>query len=114
MRIRSVATPTLAALAIALATPAVQAAPATARPDGWHGGWGWGWGHMVFGSLMMLLFWGAVVLAVIFAARWLGTSHQRPESPPSTRQPLAILEERLARGEIDQAEFEERKRLLSN
>jgi putative membrane protein len=84
------------------------------RPDDWHGGWGWGWGHMVFGSLMMLLFWGAVVLAIVFVVRWLGMAAHRPEPPASENRALAILEERFARGEIDVKEFEERKRMLSS
>jgi putative membrane protein len=84
------------------------------RPDDWRGGWGWGWGHMVFGSLMMLLFWGAVVLAIVFVVRWLGMAGHRPETPAPENRALAILEERFARGEIDVNEFEERKRRLSN
>ncbi len=26
----------------------------------WDHGWGWGWGHMLFGSVMMILFWGGL------------------------------------------------------
>ena len=88
---------------------------ATAQPvgaDGWHG-WGWGWGHMVFGSLMMLLVFAAVLFAVLAAVRGLGGSSQRGESSPSGKA-LAILEERFARGEIDREEFEERKRVLTH
>ena len=35
------------------------------RPDYWHYGWDWGWGHMIFGSLMMILFWGGIILAIV-------------------------------------------------
>ncbi|HEY5656254.1 MAG TPA: SHOCT domain-containing protein [Myxococcota bacterium] len=94
----------------------VAAGPTYAQSMGdhlerWHGDWGWG--HMVFGSLMMLLFWGAVVLAVVLVVRFLGGSAHRSDSADSQNRALAILEERFARGEIDKDEFEERKRLLS-
>ncbi len=68
---------------------------------------------MVFGSLMMLLFWGAVVLAIVVAVRWLGGSGRTDGPPAGASSALAILEERFARGEIDAEEFEERKRRLS-
>jgi putative membrane protein len=85
------------------------------RPDYWHHGGNWGWGHMIFGSVMMILFWGLIVVGVVILVRWLmsGSSHQSGSSPP--RKPaLDILEERFAKGEIDREEFEERKRLLSD
>ncbi len=93
------------------AAGAASAQSSGANPEYWH--MGWGWGHMVFGSLMMLLFWGAVVLAVVLTVRYIGGSGGRAESSDSPNRALAILEERFARGEIDKDEFEERKRLLS-
>lgn len=38
------------------------------RPDYWHYGWDWGWGHMIFGSLMMILFWGGIILVIDLAS----------------------------------------------
>jgi putative membrane protein len=82
----------------------------------WDGGWAW---MMFFGPLMMILFVAAVVVLVAFALRWLtghgpqgphGVGHP-PVSPPG-KTPLDILKERFARGEIDKAEFEERRRVL--
>nr|WP_299246420.1 hypothetical protein [uncultured Halomonas sp.] len=64
----------------------------------------YGWGHMLFGGLMMVLFWGAVIALVVFLVRSLirgrvevgdGVSRQRPTA-------LDLLQERYARGEIDQ------------
>jgi putative membrane protein len=51
---------------------------------------------------------------VVLVIRWLGGSGQFPAGPggPSARTPLDILKERLAKGEIDVAEFEERRRAL--
>ena len=51
--------------------PALAQAPAD-RPGYWHPGWDRGWGHMIFGSLMMILFWGGIVLLIILAVRWIG------------------------------------------
>lgn len=59
--------------------------------------------------LMMILFWTVPVGLVVWAV--LTTRSGRPgESPPSA---LDVLERRLALGEIDRDEFEEKKRLLS-
>lgn len=61
-----------------------------------------------FGLMMMILFWTAVLAVIILAIRSLNTK-QTP-TPPT---PLELLERRFAAGEIDRAEFEERKQLLS-
>ena len=85
------------------------------RPDYGHYGWDWGWGHMMFGSLMMILFWGGIILAIVLAVRWLGGATSHSAAPPTSRKSdLDIVQDRFARGEIDMDEFEERKRLLSN
>lgn len=67
-----------------------------------YGGAGWGW-MMGFG---MLLFWGTVTFLVIWSV-------SRLTKPPSTHA-RTILEERFARGEIDEEEFHKRSILLSN
>ena len=67
--------------------------------------WGaWGLGMMV----MMLVFWGLVITAVVLGIRWLartGTGSQRDRA-------LEILRERYARGEINKEEFESKQRDL--
>jgi putative membrane protein len=76
--------------------------------------WG-GWFHMFFGFLMMLLFLGILAGLVVLVVRWLGSSEHSPfrhASGAGARSPLDILKERLARGEIDVAEYEERRRAL--
>jgi putative membrane protein len=76
--------------------------------------WG-GWFHMFFGFLMMLLFLGVLIGLVVLVVRWLGSSEHSPfrHAPGAgARSSLDILKERLARGEIDVAEYEERRRAL--
>jgi len=77
----------------------------------WNGGWA-GW---FVGPVMMLLFLAAAVAVVVLMVRWLGgTDHHRG---PATRRhetsALEILEQRFARGEIDEEEFRKRKQALS-
>ena len=77
--------------------------------------WDGGVFHMFFGFLMMILFLAIVVGVVVLLVRWLsGSEHPlfRPTGQASRTAALDILKERLARGEIDVAEFEERKRAL--
>lgn len=77
----------------------------------WDGGWhGW-----LFGPMMMILFIGLVVVAVVIVVRWLGDgSGEAATKRSSEKSPIAILEERFARGEIDKEEFEERRRVLGD
>lgn len=104
--------PALLVASVPLPLPALAQALVDG-PDYWHRGWGWS--HMMFGSLMMILFWGGIALAIVLAARWLGSTSAPGRQPPAVhRTPLDILQERFARGEIGKAEHEERKRLLSD
>ena len=96
--------------------------PARAQPQAWPHGPGmmgdFGWGHMIFGGLMMILFWGGLITAIVLAVRYLGGSRHgssggTTQEPPG-QTPLDILKERYARGEIDREEFEERRRVLAD
>ena len=106
--------------ALTLLAAAVMSLPAQAqtladRSDYWHYGWDWGWGHMLFGSVMMVLFWGGIILVIVLAVRWLGgESSQKPMRVASGKTALQILQDRFARGGIDREEFEERKQLLAD
>ena len=70
-----------------------------------------GWAMMLFGPPMMT---SSSADLVVLVVRWLGGSGHFPAGPdgPQARTPLDILKERLAKGEIDVAEFEERRRAL--
>ena len=61
-----------------------------------------------FGWTMMIVFWTAVLLVIIWVVRNLST-----KPSPTTQTPLDLLERRFAAGEIDREDFEERKQLLS-
>lgn len=77
--------------------------------------WGGGWYAMIFGPLFMILFLGVLVALAVVLARWLGSpwpGTYPPHQLPSSRTPLDILKERFARGEIDKAEFEDRRCVL--
>jgi putative membrane protein len=76
--------------------------------------------------LAFFLFWGLVIAALVLGVRWLlraerqgGAPPAEPGPPPAAAgpgtppDPLAILRERYARGEIDDEEYERRRRTLS-
>jgi putative membrane protein len=68
--------------------------------------WGaWGIGMM----LIMLVFWGVVVVGIVLGIRWLVSQGKESRSDSA----LEILRQRYARGEINKDEFEAKKRDLS-
>lgn len=100
---------TLISASLILVSFQSQAAAASDHFGNWH--YGWGWGHMIFGLLMMILFWGGIILAIIYVIR--STRSGAGSRQPPEKSPLDILNERFARGEIDKEEFEEKKKLIS-
>lgn len=89
--------------------------------DGWGGGWGGGWGWMMW--LIMLLFWLLILLALVGGVYWLfsrlfsdnspGDSASKPRTENPSNEALKTLNERYARGEIDDEEYTRRKRNLT-
>ncbi len=68
-------------------------------------GWAWGLG-MGLGGLMMLAFWGALIVLVVLLVRWAGGQWTASTRPASSEEPLAILRRRYADGEIDEPTYQ--------
>ncbi|WP_374350681.1 SHOCT domain-containing protein [Chitinimonas sp.] len=66
----------------------------------------WGFGGMGLGWLMMLLFWGLVFAGIVMLVK---AFSQRQEGDTA----LELLKQRYARGEIDRAEFEQKRKDLA-
>ena len=76
-----------------------------------YGDGGIGWGGWFVMAAMMVVFWGAIAWVIVTLIRHGNPGPQRPaESAPS--EPLRILEERFARGEIDDEEYRRRRAVL--
>lgn len=95
---------------------AAQSSPGIERyPYGQHMMW-WGgeWYSMAFSHLFMILVLAMAIALAVLAVRWLsGPGHAAaPHLASSGRAPLDILKDRFARGEIDKAEYEDRRRVL--
>lgn len=97
------------------ALAAVSPAWSQTGPDDrwmWHSHWGWG--GMWAGGLGMLLFWGVIILLIVLVVRGLSGRVERGAPAPGANSALQILQERFARGEIDKAEYEERRKVLAS
>ncbi|NRG18797.1 SHOCT domain-containing protein [Rhizobiales bacterium] len=71
--------------------------------------WGDGYGYGFMGAGMMFLFWGLIIFLVVIAVRWF---MDRDSASKKSGDALETLKLRLARGEIDVAEYEERRKAL--
>jgi putative membrane protein len=79
--------------------------------SGMMGGYGMGW----FGEILMIIFWILIVVGLVFFIKWLirnRKGHSNRSWSDSSSSALDILKERYARGEINEQEFEEKKRDL--
>ncbi len=93
--------------------------PTLALAQGTHGEWQpnpgmmMGWGMGIFGMLFMFIFWGLIIVGLVFLIKWLFQSTRKADqSTVSASSALEILKERYARGEIERDEFEAKKRDL--
>ena len=77
--------------------------------DGWYHD-GVGWGGWIMMTLAMVAFWSLVVFAVVAIFRTTTSSGSSQRS--GNRDPMEILDERFARGEIDAEEYSQRRDLL--
>lgn len=73
----------------------------------------WGGTACFFGSILTIVFTGIVIAVVVLLVKWLGGSTPGTgSSNPSAQDPLDLLKERFARGEINKDEYEERRQVL--
>lgn len=71
-------------------------------------GWSMGFGVGIFGWILMLIFWGAIIWLIA----WLINQNMHPSKNKSDRDPKVILKSRYAKGEITKTEFHEMKKEL--
>lgn len=75
---------------------------------GYYGNFMGGFG--LLGPLVMIVFWGLIIGAVIMLIRWSGGQSACCHGKSKV---LDILKERYARGEIDKKEYEDKKKDLA-
>lgn len=74
------------------------------------GGFG---GSFGFGGIFMILVWVLIIAGIVMLVKWLLTSYGAGGRSGGRSNALDILKERYARGEIDEQEYQKRKRDLS-
>jgi putative membrane protein len=68
--------------------------------------------HLI-GFLGLLVFWGGVIVLIIWAVRYFASRPTvLPPAPPAPPTPRQILDERLARGETTVEEYEKARAAL--
>lgn len=81
---------------------------------GWNcdhmGGWDMVWGWL----LLALLIVGLVVLVVVLVRLLIGRAERSDARPSGHSRAREVLDERYARGEIDDTEYDERRRRLDD
>jgi len=82
----------------------------------WGIGGGWGWGAWLAMVVVMVVFWGAVTWVVVTLVRRTSEPSQSHSvgTPVPMADPLRILDERYARGEVDDEEYHRRRDVLNN
>lgn len=80
---------------------------------GMHGDVGWGW--MALMMAVMVLFWGAVIFAIVWLIRSVAVGGRAPsvEGPVSSESAVQILERRFAEGALTAEEFRARREALA-
>lgn len=69
-------------------------------------------GSLGFGWVFMVLFWVLIIVGIVALVKWMGTSSSAGgrSGSGSESKALDILKARFASGEIDEQEFQKRKR----
>jgi putative membrane protein len=111
MKLRAILS-TLTAIGTTLAM--VSAAAADTAPssgNGWSGEHPMMWSGMFMGPITMILMIVVLAVAVVLVFKFLGIG-VGGSAKANQDNALTILNERFAKGEIDKAEYEERKKAL--
>ena len=77
------------------------------------GDWGAGWWMLVMMPLM-LLFWGAIIVGVIWFVRSGVRSGSTAEAHVSRESPVEILDRRFAEGALTLEDYQARRKILIN
>jgi putative membrane protein len=69
----------------------------------------------LFGFVVVIVFWGLIITALVLGIRWLIRADRRGQlpPPPATPDPLEVLRHRYAKGEVDEEEYERRRKTLT-
>ena len=78
------------------------------------GGSQWGGFGMVLGPIFMILIVVGIVAGIIYLLRLFGAAGPAVSGHIAQDRAMVLLKERYAKGEIDSAEFTERKKLLAD
>lgn len=97
------------ATAITLIGSGAARAQEVVNGDWWHGGWG----HMAYDGVFMLFGWGLLIVLAVVAVRYLARGWDGRPSSSRSRSPLDVLAERFAKGEIDEDEYQSKRRVLT-
>ncbi len=111
MKVKSIVSAVLAMTGVLLGAGVVIADPG-------YGYRGYGdhsmmWGNWFTGPMMMGLIIIIAVVVVVVILKAFGFGGHSPAKPETRDNALGILNERFARGEIDKAEYEDRKKALN-
>ena len=74
---------------------------------------GFSWPGMIFGAVMMLLFWGGLISAAVIIIRAIVGAGSSQRSGSREEDAIEILKKRYARGDINKKEYDEIRRELS-
>lgn len=106
---------TLATLSTTFSTPFISG---TALADGGNGAFYGGhqimWGNWLMGPMMMLIMLVIVIVTIVIILKAFGLGSNANANSDRQDSALKILNERFAKGEIDKAEYEERKSAVSS
>ena len=70
-------------------------------------------GFSILGMILMVLFWGLVIMLVVKLVKSIGCHHHEGVEEVAQDRSLGIAKERYAKGEIDKKEFEQLKKDLA-